>query len=1176
MNLHGHSNGTSPDQQINVLLIEDSSGDAALIRAYLQRNTSQVFNLTVANRVSSGMALLAGGNVDIVLLDLSLPDSEGLDSMSKLLEIAPTVPLLVLTGLDDDEVGLEAVTRGAQDYLVKGKIKGESLRRSLRYAIERKRTEDALRRANRAYRVLAGGNQAVARSSDEYELMDQICHLAVRTGGYRLAWVGYARDDEHKSVELVAWAGHGDAYIAQLNVTWSDSERGRGPAGTAIRTQQTVICKDVLNDPAFKPWQIDAQTHGYKSLLSLPLSDGRRVFAVLTVYAEEPDAFNDQEIALLEELSIEIAQRVIALRERAERQRAELALRESEERFRRLIEQSPDIIFRYQIQPHRELDYISPVASKILGYPAEVLYEHLPNQMAAVLHPPMTPAGTVDIVQVEAQDGRPVWLEMRQVPIYDEQGELVAVEGIAQDVTERKLAEDAEREQRALAEALTSTAAALSSTLDLDEVMKRILDSVGRVAPHDAATIMLIEGDEVRLAYWRGYPDDDLKPFETVRFPISLSPFRSMIETRQPLLIPDTAEESEWVRLPETSYIRSYVAVPILTQNRVIGFLGLDSRTPCFFTPVHAERLQAFANQVAIASENAQLYDQIRRYSAELEQRVAQRTLDLSMRNAAIEKLSRTLDIGQMLNSVIQIILDNMPVRGAGLYLVNEEQTSLDLVAYDGLPRDALLDATGIPTGARYAGWVEALPRPDAQPDAPIPAIGGPEPDALSIPFWQRSQIQGVLSVVHEDALPWQEGELRMFDAIARQIGIAVSNARSYQAAVRGEAQIRAILHNVADGLLVFDHSGELLLMNPAAEALFEFYPRSLGGPRHVSSILWQWLRGEAKNGDLPPSIEFIMPAGGLNGEEVHEAVYECEVRQCPNYSDDKSMPCWLFVPNQPFGAIERTCPIYRRVPRRAVRSHIAEVRDDTGQFLGTVIGMHDVTYYRDLEELKNQFVSTVSHEMRTPLSTVVLEIGTLLAYYDRLTDAERREMLQQIQEQSHVLRDLIEDILGVSRLDAHREHPNKQRFDLAARCRMLTAVLRSEIQQKQLRVELEGCGSAFEVNADIDQIERVFRNLMSNAIKYTRPGGEIVVRLARSSHEAHLSISDTGIGIPPEDQLYVFDRFYRADQAALMAHGTGLGLSICKELIELHGGRMELQSEPDKGSTFTIHLPLN
>ncbi len=1165
-----------PEQRINVLLIEDSSGDAALIRAYLQRSSPQLFDLTVAERVGIGKTLLMRGGVDIVLLDLSLPDSEGLDSMSSLLTVAPTVPLIVLTGLNDDQVGLEAITRGAQDYLIKGTINGERLQRSLRYAIERKRTEDALRRANRAYRVLAGGNQAVARSFDEYGLMDQICRVAIQIGGYKLAWVGYARHDAHKTVEPVAWAGEGETYIAQLNITWSDNKRGRGPAGTAIRTQQPVVCKNILNDPAFEPWQQEAQKFGYKSILSLPLSYGEQRFGVLTVYAEEPDAFSDEEVALLEELAVEVAQRVMAVRERGERQRAELALRESEERFRRLIEHSPDVIFRYQLHPQPGLEYLSPAASKILGYPSETLYEQLSGPLAAALQPSTVPSGTPETVQITAQDGRPVWLELRRVPIYDEQDHLVAIEGIAQDITERKLAEDAEREQRALAEALTSTAAALSSTLDLDVVMNRILDSVERVAPHDAANIMLIEDDEVFIAYWRGYPETYKELFQTLRFSIDLPRFQAMIETRQPLLIPDTEEDALWVRIPETAYIRSYVSVPIFTHDRVIGFLSLDSSTPSFFTPVHAERLQAFANQVAIASENAQLYDQIRRYSTELEQRVAQRTLDLSVRNAAIEKLSHTLDINYMLKSVLELIVENVPMSSAALYLVSEEQASLDLIMQVGLPEADVPALTGVPTGPGYADWFNALPQAQGKDDFPAVVTSDAPHAALNIPFWQQNQVQGVLSIVPESNRTWQDGELRMLDAITRQIAIAVSNARSYMAAVRGEAQIRAILHNVADGLLVFDQGGDLLLMNPAAETLFDFYPQKLGGSKRVSKILWAWLQTHADGDHLPPSVEFVMPAANLSVHEAGGGPDDCNFASCPNREADEAVPCWLFVQNQDFGVLARTCPIYRHVPRRAVRSYIAEVRDAAGQFLGTVIGLHDVTYYRDIEELKNQFVSTVSHEMRTPLSTVVLELGTLLAYYDRLSDSERREMLHEIQGQAHVLRDLIEDILGVSRLDAHREQPNKQPFDLAARCRAIIATMRNEMQQKHLRIELEGCSSPFEINADIDQIERVIRNLMSNAIKYTPDGGQILVRLARFDGEAQLSVSDSGIGILPEDQLYAFDRFYRANQAALMAHGTGLGLSICQELIELHGGRIDLQSEIGKGSTFTIHLPLD
>jgi PAS domain S-box-containing protein len=204
----------------------------------------------------------------------------------------------------------------------------------------------------------------------------------------------------------------------------------------------------------------------------------------------------------------------------------------------------------------------------------------------------------------------------------------------------RQRAEKAEREQRAQAEALSDTAAVLTSALDLDVVMNRILEAVGRVVSHDAANIMLVEGDYLRITGWRGY-SPQIEPFlnEFHRPLKEMLSLQGILATGLPLLVADTASSPGWVAFPETAWIRSYLAVPIRAHGQVIGFLNLDSSTPGFFTQVHAERLQAFANQAAIAIENARFYDEVRRYAQDLEQRVEERTAQINHQKERIEAI---------------------------------------------------------------------------------------------------------------------------------------------------------------------------------------------------------------------------------------------------------------------------------------------------------------------------------------------------------------------------------------------------------------------------------------------------------------------------------------------------------------------------------------------------------
>jgi len=201
----------------------------------------------------------------------------------------------------------------------------------LAYALEeRKRAEEELSRVNRALLMLSDTNQAVVRITDEATLLNEVCRIAVDVGGYRLAWVGFAEHNEAKTLRPVARAGFDSGYIESARVTWADDERGRGPGGTAIRTGQPCIARNILQDPSFAPWREEAIQRGYQSIIALPLTSEGLTLGAMGIYADKADAFNAGEVEVLKEMADDLAYGIIALRTRAERDLAEEALRQSE------------------------------------------------------------------------------------------------------------------------------------------------------------------------------------------------------------------------------------------------------------------------------------------------------------------------------------------------------------------------------------------------------------------------------------------------------------------------------------------------------------------------------------------------------------------------------------------------------------------------------------------------------------------------------------------------------------------------------------------------------------------------------------------------------------------------------------------------------------------------------
>jgi PAS domain S-box-containing protein len=193
--------------------------------------------------------------------------------------------------------------------------------------VERRRAEEALLRSNRAHRALSSCNEALVRATDESGLLDQICGLIVEEAGFRFCWVGHAEQDQSKSVRPLAQAGFEEGYLTTANITWAGTERGQGPTGTSIRTQQMQLVNNFATDPRLALWRSDALKRGYASALAIPLFVDSKLFGALTIYSAEPDAFGPEEVDLLTELADDLGYGITTLRTRADRQRAEEEVR---------------------------------------------------------------------------------------------------------------------------------------------------------------------------------------------------------------------------------------------------------------------------------------------------------------------------------------------------------------------------------------------------------------------------------------------------------------------------------------------------------------------------------------------------------------------------------------------------------------------------------------------------------------------------------------------------------------------------------------------------------------------------------------------------------------------------------------------------------------------------------
>ena len=253
--------------------------------------------------------------------------------------------------------------------------------------------------------------------------------------------------------------------------------------------------------------------------------------------------------------------------------------------------------------------------------------------------------------------------------------------------------------------------------------------------------------------------------------------------------------------------------------------------------------------------------------------------------------------------------------------------------------------------------------------------------------------------------------------------------------------------------------------------------------------------------------------------------------------------------------------------------SGAAPIRDAAGEITGAVFSFSDITAIKQLERMKDEFVSIAAHELRTPLTAIKGYTELLERRLRHQPERERdRQTLAVIRKQADRLARLVNEMLDVSRIEVGRLTLNREPFDLAALAREVLANLRVSAEAHRLTLETEG---DLIVEADAARIEQVLINLVTNAITYSPEGGEVAVRLWRAGDDVRISVRDEGIGIAPEEMPHLFERFYRAPKSGVTRFGgMGLGLYISNEIVARHGGTIRVESAVGAGSTFTVSLP--
>lgn len=478
--------------------------------------------------------------------------------------------------------------------------------------------------------------------------------------------------------------------------------------------------------------------------------------------------------------------------------------------------------------------------------------------------------------------------------------------------------------------------------------------------------------------------------------------------------------------------------------------------------------------------------------------------------------ITAQLDLDEVLSSVVQAAIKLTNAEEGSLLLLDVASGELYMRAAQNF-QEEFVRTYRLPVDDPYAGQVMQTGQPFfLNVDAPEKIKTAYLVQSLIyIPLIYHGRTIGVLSVDNrEKKTPFEEEDTALLNMLADYAAIAIENATLYTQAETERSKWEAVLTHVQDGIIVIDENGRLLMAN------------------HI-----------IRNHFLPAGLDPV-------GKPYHELFTQPDLLQAlaGNLSDQTHVE------------IQTDDQAYYRLVSQQIGG------------IGRVVSLQDITYLKELNRMKTEFVNTVSHDMRTPLTTI-------LAYLDLIRRAgevnqRQSDYLANIQEAVRQITTLINEVLELGKVEGRIDRS----FDPVALAEIIQEVLinfRPVIEENGYKLGLTLASDLSPVTGDSIQLRQMVENLIGNAVKYTPPGGEIGISLQEEGGQVIMQISDTGVGIPLADQPKIFEPFFRSSNVSGATEGTGLGLAITRTVIENHHGRIWVDSKVGRGSTFTIVLPV-
>jgi PAS domain S-box-containing protein len=492
----------------------------------------------------------------------------------------------------------------------------------IKKAEDKIRREESLKKGNRTLRALSNCDRAMLHAVSEEKFLKDICKIVVEDCGHAMVWIGFAEEDEGKTVRPVASAGFEEGYLETLSITWADTERGRGPTGTAIRTGRPIICRDMLADSAFEPWREEAIKRGYASSIVLPLMNYGKAFGAINIYSREPDPFTEDEVNLLSELSGDLSYGILAMRTRTAHAEAEESLRNSEAKYRSLFQNMTNGFAYHKIildDTGKPRDYVFLEINDAFENLTGLLREDIIGKKVTEVIPGIEndPVDWIGIYGKVALSREPIHLENYSAALnnwysvyaYSPAQEYFAV--TFENVTDRKQTAN-------LSDGLNRINEIISSSTNQEEIMQAVVTEAAKVIGCESAAISLREDDHWKVSNVFGFSQ---KLIGTTMVNEEEPHAVLALKTKEPVVIKDAYNDERVNREHMKKYgVRSVLVVPLFIADQPFGVIFFNYHSLSLtFTTLHIDFVAKLAASVSLSIEKARLMNLLKTRAAELE-----------------------------------------------------------------------------------------------------------------------------------------------------------------------------------------------------------------------------------------------------------------------------------------------------------------------------------------------------------------------------------------------------------------------------------------------------------------------------------------------------------------------------------------------------------------------------